>query len=245
MSGAKVGLPPPVASRLSVGMRRLFTAFAFLLMACRILAGPVPAELEAALKPFRAEGAKGWAFTQTSTGDTKSMVERFNPLSKNFQQWTLLQQDGHAPTPEETAKYNERKGRRSSNENAPNVKDQLAPDSCEIVSETPERGVYRFKLKAADDDDKSAEFMNVLFTLHRPTSTIEQVELASTGPFSPVMMVNVKEARTVMVYSLPEGDRPSFLLSVDLRIRGKAMWFRSLDQDLKVTYTDYVFAGKK
>jgi hypothetical protein len=224
---------------------RLFTAFVFLALACRLAAGPTPPELAAALKDFRADGPKGWSFVQTTSSEDKSLVERFDPLGKNFLQWTLLQQDGRAPTPDEIEKYNQRKTTRSSNETAPNVKDQIAPGTCEIVSETPERGVYRFHLKPVDDSDKAAQFMDVTFTLHRPTGTIETVALASTGPFSPVFFVSVKDARTVMNYSLPEGDRPSFLQSVHVTIRGRAMWIRSLDQDLSVSYSDYVFSGKK
>ena len=166
-------------------------------------------------------------------------------MGKNFLQWTLLQQDGRTPTAQEVEKYNQRKTTRSSNETAPNIKDQIAPGTCEIVRETPERGTYRFHLKPVDESDKAAKFMDVTYTLHRPTGTIEKVELSSTGPFSPVFFVNVKEARTVMVYSLPEGEKPSLLQSVNVSIRGRAMWIRSLDQDLSVTYSDYVFAGKK
>lgn len=224
---------------------RLFACLVFLALSCRLIAGPTPPELERALKDFRAEGPKGWAFTQTTTSGDRSRVERFDPLGKHSLQWKLILESGRTPTAEDTQKYNEIKTRRSSNENAPNVKDQIAPGTCEILQETPERGVYRFDLKPGAEDDHSAKFMRVTFTLHRPTATIEKVELASTGAFSPVFMVKVAEARTVMTYTLPEGDRPSFLNEVTVRIRGKAMLFRSLDQDMTVAYSDYTYAGKK
>jgi hypothetical protein len=224
---------------------RLLIALFFVFVSNQLMAAPMPAELAAALKDFRAEGPKGWAFIQTTVAGDRSRVERFEPLGKYSIQWALLKQDGRAPTADEVEKYTELKARRSSNENAPNVKDQIIPDTCEILSETPERGVYRFQLKPGDSDDSSAPFMRATFTLHRPTAVIEQVELASTGPFSPVLMVKVEDARTVMIYSLPSGDMPSFLKEVSVHVRGRAMWFRSLDQDMKVSYSDYVFAGKK
>jgi hypothetical protein len=156
----------------------------------------------------------------------------------------LVQQDGRAPTESELRTYNDHKTRRSSNETAPSVKDQILPETCETVEETAERGVYRFRLKPGDEDDRSAEHMRATFTLHRPSGTIEKVELASTGPFSPVLMVKIAEARTVMTYSLPEGERPSLLKEVAVRVRGRAMWAKSLDQDMTVTYSDYTYAGK-
>lgn len=224
---------------------RFLLALGLALLTCRLAAGPMPAELSAALKDFHTEGPKGWSFTQTTVAGDRSRVERFDPLGKYALQWILVKQDGRTPTADEIQKYNEIKTRRSSNDTPPNVKDQIAPDSCEVLSETPERGVYRFQLKPGDKDDHSAQFMQATFTLHRPTATVEKIELASTGPFSPVMMVKVQEARTVMTYSLPSGDTPAFLKEVTVRIRGRAMWFRSLDQDMTVTYSDYVFAGKK
>lgn len=224
---------------------RLLIALFLAFLSSQLWSASMPAELASALKEFRAEGPKGWAFTQTTTAGDRSRVERFEPLGKYSIQWKLLQQDGKPPTDEEVQKYTELKARRSSNETAPNVKDQIIPDTCEVLSETPERGVYRFQLKPGDSDDSSAPFMRATFTLHRPRASIEQVELASTGPFSPVLMVKVEEARTVMIYSLPSGDTPSLLKEVTVRVRGRAMWFRSLDQDMTVSYSDYVFAGKK
>jgi hypothetical protein len=224
---------------------RLLIALFLAFVSSHLAAASMPAELTAALKDFRAEGPKGWSFVQTTTAGDHSRVERFEPLGKYSIQWVLVKQDGRTPTAAEVQKYTELKARRSSNENAPNVGDQIIPDTCEVISETPERGVYRFQLKPGDSDDSSAQFMRSTFTLHRPSATIEQVELASTGAFSPVLMVKVQEARTVMTYSLPAGETPSFLKEVTVRIRGRAMWFRSLDQDMTVVYSDYVFAGKK
>jgi hypothetical protein len=224
---------------------RLSLALVFALVTCRLTAGPLPAELAAALKDFRTEGPRGWSFTQTSTASDHSRVERFTPTGRESIQWALVQQDGRAPTEEEAGKYRELKARRSSNENAPNVKDQINPDSCEVLAESAELGVYRFQLKTGDKDDKSAAFMRVTYTLHRPSRTIERIELASTEPFSPVLMVKIQEARTVMTYTRPEADRPSLLKEVTVKVRGRAMWVRSIDQDMTVAYSDYVYAGKK
>lgn len=224
---------------------RLLVCLVFIAFGCHLVAGPTPPELEAALKEFRAEGTWGWAFTQTTVSAERSRVERFEPLGRNSHHWTLVQQDGSTPSAKDLQTYNELKARRSSNETPPNVKDQIAPGTCEVLEETPERGMYRFQLKPGDEDDDSAEFMRVTFTLHRPTATIERVELASTGPFSPVLMISIKEARTIMTYSLPEGERPTLLKEISVRVRGRAMWVKSLDQDMTVTYSDYAYAGKK
>jgi hypothetical protein len=85
----------------------------------------------------------------------------------------------------------------------------------------------------------------VTFSLHRESGVIERVELASKHPFSPMFGVKIEEARTVINYSLPEGERPSLLLSISVRVRGRAMLIKSLDQDMTVAYSDYAPGTRK
>lgn len=204
----------------------------------------LPAELAAALADFRTEGSKGWAFTQVTEADGKSLIERFDPAQPDFQRWTLLEKDGRPPTAAELVDYREKQTRRTGGLPAPNVKDQLNPDGCSLVSEDAIRSVWRCGLVPGAPDDTSAAHMNATFTVHRPTGTIERVELANFEPFSPVFLVRVQEARTVMNYLPPTDEEPTRLDRITMRVRGTAMWFKSLDSDLTVTYRDYVYAGK-
>lgn len=227
-----------------VGPMRLLVFAALCLSALSALAGPVPPELAAALQTFRAEGTKGWAFTQTTSSGGKALVERFEPLSRGPSHWTLLQKDGRMPTEDELAEYRETQRRRGRDDSAPNVKDQIDPATCELVSDDGTHTTWRFRLKPTDADDKSAAHMAATFTLHRPTGTIERVELANFEPFSPATLVNLTEARTIVTYTLPRDGRPTLLAAVTTRVRGRALWIKSLDSDLTVTYSDYVYAVK-
>jgi len=49
----------------------------------------------------------------------------------------------------------------------------------------------------------------------------------------------------VIDYSLPEGDRPTLLQQVTMRIRGRAWLIKSMDQDLMVTYSNYTPIKRK
>ena len=81
--------------------------------------------------------------------------------------------------------------------------------------------------------------MTATFVLHRPTGTIEEVDLASFESFRPVLGVRVDEARTHIEYSLPDGDRPTLLRRITVRLKGRAWWFKSLDQSMTVVYSDF------
>lgn len=227
-------------------LRRLLLSLLFALPALTILrAGTVPPELDRSLKAFRAEGTANWAFIQATEAGGKSLVEHFDPSKPEFSRWTLLKKDGIAPTDAEVKDYRERLSRRTNSGTAPSVKDQIDPATCELVSEDGERAVYRFHLKTSTNDDRSAAHMAAVFTLHKPTATIERVELSAFEPFSPMFAVKITEAKTTILYSLPTTERTTLLQQVNVHIRGRAMWLKSLDEDMTVTYTEHVFVGKK
>lgn len=224
--------------------------FVFLIAVFAVLASPgrpdaVPPELAAALESFRTEGSFGWSFTQTTESDDKSLVERYDPSKPEVLRWTLVRKDGREPTEKETRTYREQQTRRSRGETAPNVKNQLDRETCSLVDDDGVRARWRFRLVPGGPDDRSAAHMAATFTLHRPTGTIEVVELASFEAFSPMFSVNITEARTLLEYTLPDGDRPTLLKRVSMRVRGRALWFKSLDSDLTVLYSDYAYAGRR
>jgi len=224
---------------------RLLLLVALTVPALRASPNPLPPDLDRALKLFRADGARGWAFTQTTESGGKSLVEHYDPSKPEFSRWMLLKKNGQAPSASELKEYQERLSRRSGGSTAPNVKDQIDPTSCELVKADDIRATYRFHLLPGASDDRSAAHMTATFTLHKPTATIERVELTAFEPFAPMFTVKVTEAHTTMTYSLPDADHPTLLKKISVSIRGRAMWFKSLDEDMLVTYSDHEYTGRK
>lgn len=204
----------------------------------------VPPELAAALKEFRGDPPRGWSFTQTTVADGKSIVERSDAARPDYARWTLVQKDGRTPTTDELKEYAEGRSRRSRAGTAPPITEQFDPGSIETISETAERGTYRFRLRPGETRDKTAPFLRATLVLHRPTRTIESIELANAGEFNPTIGVTIRELKTRMTYSLPAGDTPSFPQAVTTHVRGTAFFFKSLDADMAVTFSDFVKAGR-
>jgi|694.fasta_scaffold16786_8 hypothetical protein len=217
----------------------------FLLLALALNASPVtppeaiPDDLRTALANYRAEGTRGWAFTQSTRASGKGLVERYDPRLPEFRRWSLLQKDGRAPTEQERQTYAEQQTRRSRGDTAPNVKEQIDEATAERLQDDGTRVHWRFRLRTTEEDDRSAAHMTATFVLHRPTSTIERMELASFEPFKPVTGIAIDQARTVVEYSLPEGDRPTLLQRITVTLRGRAWWIKSLDDDMEVVYSDF------
>lgn len=206
-------------------------------------AAPSP-ELATALATFRTEGPKGWAFTQTSTSPDRSRVETYNPLAASHLRWSLITENGTTPSAETLESYRQQQTRRTGGQTAPNVKEQLIMETAELRGDDGQRQQWYFRLKPGADDDSSAEHMATTITFHLPSRTIERIELASFESFSPVLGVNVESARTVIEYSQSTSERPSLLQSIKVSIRGRAFWFKSIDSDMTVSYSDYQYMGK-
>ncbi len=223
-------------------MRRLF--FLLLVTTAAFAADPLAPDFSAALNSFRAEGARGWGFVQSTSTRTQSLVERFEPWKPEAQRWTLLTKDGHSPTAEDLSEYRDRLSRRGGGDSAPDVTHQLDLTTGEKVSDDADRTVYRFHLKPGGKDDSSAAYMSASFTYHKPTHTIEAVDLQNREPFSPMFMVHIDEAHTAIRYTLPTPQRPTLLDKISVRVRGRAMWWKSLDDDMTVTYSDFRYEWK-
>ncbi len=203
------------------------------------LGAAVPAELQTAIAEFRTEPPKGWAFTQTTTADGKSTVERHEAARPEFDRWKLLSVDGRAPTTEELARYGDTRSRRSRGGTAPHLGTQLDPGSAEVVSDDGERLTLRLKLKPGELADRTAAFLQATIVWHKATRAIERLELANTGEFSPAIGVTIRQVRTVISYSLPTAETPALPREVSTRQRGTAFWFKTLDAEMSVTFTDY------
>jgi len=245
-------LPGGVMGVAPCGRLRFFRTMRLLLFACSVAialtAAAAPSldpEFDAALQAFRADGPKGWSFTQTTEGDGHSRVERYDASQPTPARWSLLQQDGRAPTEAERREYRQKATQRSSNDTAPPITKQLDLATLRRVADSAERSTFEARLLPGEQGDATAAHLVASLVFHKSTKTIESFEIASREAFSPVTGVKIAEMRTVMRYSLPAGERPSLLQQITTRVRGRAFLFKSLDADLTVTFSDYENAWRR
>jgi hypothetical protein len=219
-------------------MRPRLLLFLSLLAAATVAAASLPPELAEALERLNTDAPDGWSFTQTTEAENRTRIERYRAVGPEASRWQLLEVNGREPSETELDRYRKEQNLRARGEPAPNVKHQINRETAELIREEGERSVWRFQLLPAHGDAWAAH-MAATFVLHRPTRTIEQVELAARESFSPRWLTNIHEARTVMRYSLPEAETPALLQEIVVRVRGRVWGFRSLDSDMVVRFSDY------
>ncbi len=206
---------------------------------------PVPPELTAALAAYRAGGPKGWAFTQTTSGPKKNLVERFDPRMRGPERWTLLSKDGATPSEDDYRSYRQTSAAKADADTASSVRDQLNLATCTLFASDERTSTYHFALNPASKEDTAAPHMRAAFTLDRPTGAIVRVELFNFEPLSPVLSLKIDEARTVMSYTVPADGRPSLLSEISMKLRGRRLWVRPFNEDMTMRYTDQVDASAR
>jgi hypothetical protein len=214
-----------------------------LLLTASALPAAVPAELAAALASFRQDPPPGWSYTQTISADGRSTVERCDAARPEFARWSLVRKDGRAPTEEETRTYRETRTQRSRAGTAPRLAEQLDTTTARLVSRDDSRATYECRLRPADNGDRTGGNLLATVIVDRPTGTIQRVVLASTGSFRPAIGVEITSLRTTLDYDPPANGRPVLPRGVETRLRGTAFWFKSLDADMTITFTDYLRAA--
>jgi hypothetical protein len=201
------------------------------------LVAPLPPDIIKALDGFRAECPPGWAFTQATSGDGKSLVERYDPQEPGRNRWTLLSEKGVAPTAAEQARYRDTRPRMDSTSD---LARQLDRTTARLVAEEGELATYEFKLIATAKNDRAAAHMRARFTYHRGAGAFVRVELFNFEPFSPAVGLRIIEARTVLVYVLPTATTPTLPVEVSLGVRGTRFWVNDFETKVVSTFSDLV-----
>jgi hypothetical protein len=175
----------------------------------------------------------------------RSTVERSDAAKPEFERWTLILKDGRPPNAEETRDYFEARSRRSRGGTAPKLVEQLDLTQIETLASDSSRTTYRCRLRPGETGDQTALHLRATIVLHRPTATLESIELHNVEPFRPALGVRILEMRTRMTYSLPAGDIPSLPQKVETRVRGSAFWFKSLDAEMTVSFSEFARPGRR
>lgn len=230
----------------------LLLPLAFVFTACAPLPAPVatpppleildapPAELTAALEEFRAEGPRGWAFTQTTSGSDKTRVERYNPRLRGSARWTLISDNNVPPTEAELGKY---RATRPSLDSAAGLSDQLDRRSVAIVARDETNTTYEFGLKPISEKDKAAPFMRARFTYDHATRVFTRVELFNVQAFKPAFSLTIHEARTTLAYLPPAENLPALPHEVIMHVRGRRFFFADFEQTVTSRYTDHEYVA--
>jgi hypothetical protein len=207
---------------------------------------------EQALRSLDETSLDGWAFTETTVRNGKETVASYDPRLPEDKRWSLLSVDGRRPTGEEREEFEKRRAGGGEQENDSEESDEqgfsavIEADSLTPLEDSATHVVYRFKPSPGEEEDDSgmSEHLDGKLRISKNGPYVESLEMRSRKPFSPAFSVKIKEFSTVMTFA-PAGENGTVLPeSVSVRMVGRAMLFKKLDERVETRFSDYRFVGQ-
>jgi hypothetical protein len=218
---------------------RLRLLLCLFLLPALAIAAEAPALLNEALARFTSDAPRGWAYTLTTTRGGETSVERYDPSRPKGGEWTLLQRDGRAATADEIERYLRYKASSTPpTARATFEKGDLDRGTFTLVREDATTAEFRGRFR----EDLKEPLLSHLFLdlkIEKQPVAVQSFTLRLAGPFSPALGVKMTELEVSMEFSPPTEDRPSLPRASRSRFRGRLFFFKSIEEDLRIAYSDF------
>ena len=204
-------------------------------------AEPHPLALKAVEK-FEALEIDNWSYTMTTTSREGTKVERHVATSPERERWELLLTEGRKPSVKERDEYREEKAKslERRKERRKDGDQDVERSTITLLAETPDKATFRFRPTADDEEDeKFMAHVRGTLVVNKDGAWVERFELASTDEIKPMAGVKVKEFNVRMLFERDSSTGDVLPLSVVSRLRGRAFLVKSLDDDVKVMFSDF------
>lgn len=207
---------------------------------------------EQALASLDDTALDGWAFTETTVHNGTETIARYDPSLPEGERWNLISVDGRAPTDDDREDFEKRHAGGDQKDGEQEDSEEqgfsavIEPDSLVPLEDSVTHAVYRFQPASGEeeDDDGMSEHLDGLLRISKNGPYVESLEMRSREPFSPAFSVKIKEFSTVMTFA-PVGENGTVLPeSVEVRVIGRAMLFKKLDETVETRLSDYRFVGQ-
>lgn len=228
----------PACRRLRSDRWRLLAAF---LLGALAASGAVPEYFRTALAGFSSEPPPGWAYTVvTVRNDAARTKARFDPARPLNAQWTLVELNGRAPTPQEATQYaRARTGAGGTTPQGTFRKEDIDPGSVTLLTEDAERAEFQCRFReVATGADKMLGHLTLRLRVNKRQPHVERAELRLDEPYSPVLGVKMRELVVRMFFSAPTADRPTLPASNSSHFVGR-IFFIGTEENLTLTYSDF------
>jgi len=199
----------------------------------------LPEFFHAALAGFATDAPQGWAYTVATSREGATTVERFDPSRPPGGQWTLVRTGERAPAAAEIERYLRYKaGSTPPTVRATFSRGDLDLGSMRLVREDDRVAEYqgRFRPELADP---LLTRLAVRLTIAKQPAHVRAYTLRLTAPYAPALGVRMHELSVTLTFSPPTADHPSLPATAHSRFRGRLLFFKSIEEDLRIVYADF------
>ena len=188
---------------------------------------------------------RNWAFTETSFDSDGEFVGRFDPRLPAGEGWTLLSIDGRAPSDAERMDYTSDKGYdgSSDDDDSNDANDIIEPGSLTLLEETEEFWLFSFVPIEDEDDEGFFEHVDATVKIIKDGPYLAYIDMHSPKPFKLQFGVKINNFVTRLQFGPVANGGPIGPQSVDIDINVRAFLIKTVNESIKIRYSDYEYVG--
>lgn len=187
-----------------------------------------------------------WAYTETAETPDGIFVGRYDARRPDGERWTLDRVDDRDPTEEERQEFVTRKLKNAeSNKDGDDdtIEKMVKIPTLKLIEESDSHWVFNFEPQGDDDDEAFMEHVRGELTIAKAGPHISAIRLRNTEPFKPGFGIKVSEFLTVMQFAPVSDEGQIAPISVDFMIKARAFAVKNVEEQSKITYSDYEYVG--
>ncbi|MGB0936675.1 MAG: hypothetical protein ACPGTQ_04410 [Colwellia sp.] len=202
--------------------------------------------IKQAIEDISESSRKHWQVTiahyENEEGDISSRIEQYSPSKKSEELWTLLRQNGNAPTDKQRKAFTEMKNqetrvKKDKKSFTLSLKKLVKTDTLSKVSENDKEIVLAFNVEIEKlGDDARGKLFGTLY-YNKEHGFIERISIVNKEEFSPLFSASI-ESFSLNFYFTKIGNAilPS---KQEMAMTGTFAYFSEIDEVSTVTYSGY------
>ncbi|MBN2282230.1 MAG: hypothetical protein JXQ65_16730 [Candidatus Marinimicrobia bacterium] len=209
----------------------------FLILAGSLLA-QTPEIVTAAFEKVNADTVHQYRFKKSVRASDNTQILQYDPTQEGSDCWQLISVNDQPPDKNQLREFYKEMSKNGKDSNKSLSFDTKDMKDFLLLQETSKIMEYAFAING-DEDDKMAENLKCSLCINKSDTTINRIAMLLTEPVSPMISVKIDEFRVEMVFDKIAETGSTLIKETQTRIKGKAMVFKEIDENVTEKYFDY------
>ena len=196
-----------------------------------------PQIVETAFAKLEADSIYQYSYTKSVQSTENNRIMKYDPTKDGSNCWELVSINGEKPDKKELKAFYKELSNNNEGDNNISFKSEDMRDFA-LTSETDRNIQYSFAMDG-NEDDKMADKLTCTISMDKIDSTITKMSMFITETVSPMVSVKIEEFKIELLFDKLAETGSTILLKTKTCIKGKAMVFKKIDENVVETYFDY------
>jgi hypothetical protein len=211
--------------------------FIVILLSNFIFAEEIPKIVQNCFDKMAADSVHSYAYRKTVSTPEETRIISFDPSLEKGDQWQLLSINGNPPNKKELKKFYKETSYQPDGDQQGNTMTSDDMYDFSVVNETEEEIVFLCKIE--NENEKMQDKMACKIQICKADTTLKSLKMELTEPVSPVISVKLEEFSMEMDFFKMKETGASLIQQASTSVKGKAMLFKELNEQVTERYYDY------